>query len=1142
MANQAARTVLGDDIGDLSPFGGSATAVLREGLEPHDAREAIVQYIVDGTEFSPKSRAIIKERAASRQLSFVAAPRLIIAALLSLPDAATDRGAALFGLQSPLSLRQLVSLNSAYFRHYNSQDKASVDDLLLCGQRWGWGSDELIVGLVNGEYRLGVAALPRLSQFITKHANSLLELAASVGASTNAATPRAGLWASLAGGSAEVLQLFASELMADATSDIEQTRLLSLRLANALPHATAIQELLPLARDTSTAVRKRATSLLLSVLAQRATPPPELFDWVEERIAQESSDQVLTVLNQIGSMVDHHRSTNVVLPEVVFENVKVSPREWDRRNDNPHGEVPQQDLPAEEAGRYLSGPSQLDPREARGIHYVVTTAAEALGLNDRLAPANQALQLLRSARLGAVRNWWAEIADDRVAANPLFLSAVARSADIPSSAVIRAVGQLWCHEPGRWTSERLTPWFDAHAIEIIPIIQDADRFRSERQPLLELVLGVEVLPAIIRDALIRAALSGPKADRQRISQRLRVTYAADIATFLTKSQAERVNAAEWLAAHPAQAGTQELLHAARTEKNDIAKSAMLMALEARGVDLEEFLSPEVLRTTATKAMSKKSSRSKAIEWLDVDSLPALHWASGDPVENAVTAWMLHSAAKAKSAAPSPIVRRQFSNMEPTGVHAFGEALLRAWISQDLRRVSQDEALRNAQRQAASLHSRAKRFPQAPSDYSGMTEEQITNVLLPRYAQAFLGSARTSQGVLALVAASESPAAADLAFSYIRKHRTKRSSQSKALIEMLTWTSDPSAVQTVMAMANRFHPKSLQQEAGRQVELLAQHHGWSVDDLADRSVPDGGFGRDGQQSFDFGTRTFTARLDDDLEVELVDDATGKSVRSLPRGRADEDRDRIKALKALLKEAKTDAAAARDFQPHRLRRAMATQRIWSPEDFRRFVLEQPMMIRLASRLLWSTTGDDEVVFRPLSDGTILGMDDDELDLGGRSVRLVHGTLLSDAVERIAADHLQDYEVDALFAQLHRTDVHLDQDQRALTAVAGVKLSANTLASRARARGWQVIDTFQTGKSVGVSVRFVDLDIEVVLAVENGLALGGYDYTDYDCTLSNLFVVDLGPQQPNESAAVELGTLPPVLLSEIVHDAKIIASSGD
>lgn len=1141
MGNQVAKPVLGHDITDLSPFGGSVAAVLRQGLVKDDAQEALIDYLLEGTKPDPEAETMIQERAADWKLSFVHQPRLILAALLALPDEAVSRAAPIVGLSVPPTLHSVVELNSGRRQLDLTTNPMSTDDLLMCGTRWGWNKQDLVSAIAVGKPGFfQITHLLDWDSFVRLEVELILETAGSL-------SNRYGLWRALAEVSTEVVELYAAEILLDATSSDRDLRTAALTLSQSLPQSVAIQNLRRHFATASTAERKRIAPMLLAQLSDNMAVPPDFLGWVEDRRAHENSSIVLESLDRLKLSIRHLLEARN-LPEVSFETVALSSEEWMDHNvieGLPGYHVDVSLVTVEEARQLLDGTNGIRYPRFNTPVIAVINAAKGLNLNERLCPANLALLMLRlSDTFGRSGSHKFRLLSQKQALEPTFISAVGQARGIRDSAALIIVCSLWRDDAQRWTSANLVEWLRVQAISIARAIDTPSEHRVDRDCLIDLVLSVQKRPKIVQDAIVRIALKGRPEDRRRLSKAMDSAYTDDVVAYLDRGPAERIAAARWIAAHPTPAATEAVLAAARSEDDDLAMSAMLTALDSMDISLKEFISPEALRTTATKAMSKKSSFSKAIGWLDAAALPSLRWSSGEDVEDVVVTWFLHSAAKTKSSAPSALVRRHFAKMNTDDVRTFGEAVLLAWATHDLRLVSKATALENAQNQAVALYRDAQRDPLRLPEYAGLSEEQIAGLLLPRLENELAGNARTSQGLLAVVAAAGSPAVTERARSYIKTYRTKRPSQCKALIEMMTWMADPGAIQTVMAMANRFHPKSLQKEAASRVELLAQHHNWSIDDLADRSVPDGGFDRDGRLTFDFGSRTFSAHLGDDLGVALFDDATGKSIRSLPRGRADEDRDNIKALKTVLKNAKSDAAAALDFQPHRLRRAMATQRTWSAADFQQFVIEQPLMIRLASRLLW--VADDaagkEIVFRPLTDGTILTMADNELDLGDHPVRLAHGTLLSSDVERNAAEHLRDYEVDVLFPQLYRTAIEVAAGERLLDVVAGTTLSANKLAAQARSRGWQVADTNGSGSSVGVCARFPDQGLQAILAVEGGLHLGGYDYIDYDCTLSNLYVVELGTFDYGEHVAVDLSSLSPVLLSELVHEVQVIAVSDN
>lgn len=153
-------------------------------------------------------------------------------------------------------------------------------------------------------------------------------------------------------------------------------------------------------------------------------------------------------------------------------------------------------------------------------------------------------------------------------------------------------------------------------------------------------------------------------------------------------------------------------------------------------------------------------------------------------------------------------------------------------------------------------------------------------------------------MLGLCAALGGSQLAGPALAYLKRWRGNRMSQGNALLAMLAWSGNPSATQALLSVAGSFRPISLQREAARLAADLAERQGWTVDELADRSVPTAGFGPDGRQLFDVGGRRFTARLTEKLTIQLVNDATGRPVKALPAARAGDDPEQVKAEKARL----------------------------------------------------------------------------------------------------------------------------------------------------------------------------------------------------------------------------------------------------
>jgi hypothetical protein len=429
----------------------------------------------------------------------------------------------------------------------------------------------------------------------------------------------------------------------------------------------------------------------------------------------------------------------------------------------------------------------------------------------------------------------------------------------------------------------------------------------------------------------------------------------------------------------------------------------------------------------------------------------------------------------------------------------------------------------------------------------MTITQISDELYRQNLSVIAGSATTSKGLLAVVAASADGSVADRCLAYIRKHRGHRVSQAKVLLEMLAWIDEPTTVQAVMSVAVSFRPKGIQDEAHRQAELLAERHGWTLDDLADRSVPTGGFEANGRQAFDNGDRTFTAHLADDLTISLINDESNKQVRSLPNGRADEDPELIKEAKREFSAAKKELKNATRLQPGRLYQAMCIQRTWTVDDFNRYFLDHPVVARLATRLVWVATegsGDQAraVAFRPLTDGTLVDADDDDVTPSEHAMISVAHKQTLGAEQGAAWDrHFTDYEITPLFSQFNRPSPVLAPKQTVFREFRGHMHNDGSLRGQMNRYAWELGPPMDAGIVGELIKRVPAAGLTAVLTLEGGIPAGAYDVGSWPCALSDLFFVPSRVSYYQPSDAVPLEEVPPILLTEFYAEVRAMADAG-
>lgn len=243
----------------------------------------------------------------------------------------------------------------------------------------------------------------------------------------------------------------------------------------------------------------------------------------------------------------------------------------------------------------------------------------------------------------------------------------------------------------------------------------------------------------------------------------------------------------------------------------------------------------------------------------------------------------------------------------------------------------------------------------------------------------------------------------------------------------------------IALKVRF--KALQDKAQQHIQEIADSRGLSVEELADRLVPDLDLEADGTRALG----DYRVSFDEMLRPRLLD-SDGKGLSDLPRSAPAE---LSKEWKALKKDVKTVAAV----QLERLEQAMTGSRRWSVDTFRLLIVEHPLLRHLARRLVWGGYDDSGLrqTFRVAEDGSFADSQDNAVEVSG-SVGIFHPVECPESVA-LWKSIFDDYDILQPFPQLQRSTHQLAGDQRGteLTLVEGVEVPAGHVLSLER-RGWQ------------------------------------------------------------------------------------------
>ncbi|MBC7797710.1 MAG: DUF4132 domain-containing protein, partial [Pyrinomonadaceae bacterium] len=531
---------------------------------------------------------------------------------------------------------------------------------------------------------------------------------------------------------------------------------------------------------------------------------------------------------------------------------------------------------------------------------------------------------------------------------------------------------------------------------------------------------------------------------------------------------------------------------------------------------------------------------KTVSWLNVNLLPKIKWSdTKKDVAPEILTWFIVQTVKQKQIEPSPLLRRYFEKFEKTGGEKFAQFALESWIAADTQPFPADEAETKAKNDLAS----AKGYWQYWQN-QGFTEDSYFQQQFNQYLKKPKGSAIKEKGVLAIASAGGSAAIVPSIERYIREFHGHRLKQSIALVEVLGEVGDTNAIQVLLSIANRFRTKGIQEEAKRQVDLTAERNNWTLDELADRTIPTLGFDDKGAMKLDYGSRQFTAKLDKDFNFVLFD-AQNKKIKSLPIAKKDDDADLVKDAKTTFTNAKKSLKQILTLQKERLYEAMSGQRSWKFADWQTFLNGHPILRRYCQTLIWQLVdGENSVTFRPLDDGTLTDFDDNEVVIDDEKlIKLAHQQTVSPEIAESWNAHLSDYEVSPIFPQFGREMPELSDEELEATEIKGFEgfmIETFKLRGKATAMGFTRGQAEDAGWFYYYKKNFPNLELDAFVEFTGN----GLPEESRNVALVALSFAKTNAQNSgylNAQNGLKIKDVPPVVLCEVWNDMKTIAQSG-
>jgi hypothetical protein len=335
-----------------------------------------------------------------------------------------------------------------------------------------------------------------------------------------------------------------------------------------------------------------------------------------------------------------------------------------------------------------------------------------------------------------------------------------------------------------------------------------------------------------------------------------------------------------------------------------------------------------------------------------------------------------------------------------------------------------------------------------------------------------------------------------------------------------------------------------------MQAIAVERGLTPAQLEDRIVPDLDLDERGSRVLDFGPRQFRVAVGADLKP-MVRDAEGKLRPDLPRPGVKDDSVKATAAVAEWKLLKKQLREVLKVQAARLGQAMVSGRRWPVADFESLVVRHPVMGILARLLLWGgwdKEGKLVRTFRVTEDRTYADVHDRECGLGGvAGVSIVHPLHLSEEERSAWGQVLGDYEVIPPFPQLGRGVHTLEPGEREatlLTRFSGPRIPARTMVGILDRLGWVRGGSAGGGLTNEHYKIYSEAGVAAVLrytpGVPPGYLEGWEDQEVRDCFFVSLAGADSAAWF-NPGRALPLGSVDPLLMSEVLGALTVLASKG-
>lgn len=368
------------------------------------------------------------------------------------------------------------------------------------------------------------------------------------------------------------------------------------------------------------------------------------------------------------------------------------------------------------------------------------------------------------------------------------------------------------------------------------------------------------------------------------------------------------------------------------------------------------------------------------------------------------------------------------------------------------------------------------------------------------------------------------------------------------IDTLKAIGTDTAIMQLDMLSRKVRRDSVRQRASLAINEIAAKRKLTLDELADRIVPDCGLDEKGSCVFDFGTRQFHLVIGKGLKPMLRDEK-GSLRENLPASRASDDQAKAAEATAAWKLFKKMFRDTLKIQSDRFELSLVQGRSWSFADFQRFISSHPVMQHLARSLVWGEFDDDNTLrktFRIAEDYTLCDEHERTIDDLSSRVRIAHPLHLTEGDRNAWGQICSDYGMIPPFDQLNRS-IHVPDSQERestlLNRFYGQLVHPMSLFSKLDKLGWKREDAGDGGY-VCLHYKLHADGTVAVLNYSPGIPIFAPADADLQKIESCYFTLnsDILPSSYRSENAMKLAKVPDIVFSECVRDLMLLTGHNE